>query len=103
MWCYLYPPPNDPVGAGVQFAGGKVVAVFTLGITFGWRTTTGIKVGQMLNNANGKVSDGSKWLSCAGYGAEATPNGHGAVTSILTLGPSVYGFALTRPSVSPCH
>jgi hypothetical protein len=103
MWCYLYPPPDDPVGAGVQFAGGKVVAVFTLGMTFGWRTTTGIKVGQMLNDPGGAVSDGSKWLSCAGYSAKATPNGNGAVTSILTLGLSVYGFALTRPSVSPCH
>ena len=103
MWCYLYPPPDDPVGAGVQFAGGKVVAVFTLGMTFGWRTTTGIKVGQMLDNPGGALSDGSKWLRCAGYSAKATPNGNGAVTSILTLGPSVYGFALTRPSVSPCH
>ena len=103
MWCYIYPPPDDPVGAGVQFAGGKVVAVFTLGMTFGWRTTTGIKVGQMLNNPSTVGSDGSKWLSCAGYSAKATPNGNGAVTSILTLGPSVYGFALTRPSVSPCH
>jgi hypothetical protein len=26
-----------------------------------------------------------------------------AVTSILTQGSAVYGFALTRPSVSPCH
>ncbi len=103
MWCYLYPPPDDPVGAGVQFVGGKVVAVFTLGMTFGWRTTTGIKVGQLLNNPEGDSNDGSKWLSCSGYSAKATPNGNGAVTSILTQGPSVYGFALTRPSVSPCH
>src|SRR6185437_8160511 len=30
MWFYTYPPPSDPVGAGVQFANGRVVAVFTL-------------------------------------------------------------------------
>ena len=72
-------------------------------MTWGWRTTTGIKVGQLLNNPDGESSDGSTWLDCAGYSAKATPNGNGAVTSILTLGASVYGFALTRPSVSPCH
>ena len=35
MWFYLYPPPSDPVGAGVQFANGRVVAVFTLGSPIG--------------------------------------------------------------------
>ena len=38
-----------------------------------------------------------------GYSAKATLTTHDAVTSILTQGSAVYGFALTRPSVSPCH
>ncbi|HEY4348894.1 MAG TPA: hypothetical protein VGM80_15025 [Gaiellaceae bacterium] len=102
MWCYLYPPPNDPVGAGVQFAGGKVVAVFTLGSPTGWRTDNGLRVGETLDAefATG-TGDGSRWLSCSGYSAKATRTGT-SVTSILTQGASVYGFALTRPSVSPC-
>jgi hypothetical protein len=98
MWFYTYPPPSDPVGAGVQFAGGRVVAVFTLGSPMGWRTDNGIRVGQILNNPSG----GPRWLSCAGYSAKPTEVSKAAVTSILTQGAAVYGFALTRPSVSPC-
>ncbi len=102
MWFYLYPPPDDPVGAGVQFERGKVVAVFTLGSPSGWHTESGIRVGQILANPyNGPSKD--TWLSCAGYGAQTTRSSKSAVTSILTQGAAVYGFALTRPSISPCH
>ena len=100
MWFYWYPPPADPQGAGVQFSHGRVVAVFTLGSPAGWHTETGIRVGQILDNP---TKPGSRWLSCAGYSAKATRTTPDAVTSILTQGSAVYGFALTRPSVSPCH
>jgi hypothetical protein len=100
MWFYFYPPPADPVGAGVQFENGKVVAVFTLGGPSGWHTQGGIRVGQILNNPS---SGDARWLICAGYSAKPTAKSSDAVTSILTQGSAVYGFALTRPSVSPCH
>jgi hypothetical protein len=100
MWFYWYPPPADPEGAGIQFANGRVVAVFTLGSPAGWRTETGIRVGQILNNP---TESGSRWISCAGYSAKSTETTPNAVTSILTQGSAVYGFALTRPSVSPCQ
>jgi len=103
MWFYLYPPPSDPVGAGVQFSAGRVVAVFTLGGPLGWHSESGIHVGQILNNPfDAGPSDKSRWLSCAGYSAKSTRTAHNAVTSILTQGSAVYGFALTRPSISPC-
>ncbi len=102
MWFYFYPPPDDPVGAGVEFRNDRVIAVFTLGGPTGWHTETGIKVGQILNGQyNGKTK--STWLSCAGYSAQLTRSSGSSVTSILTQGAAVYGFALTRPSVSPCH
>ena len=102
MWFFFYPPPQDPVGAGVEFQKGKVVAVFTLGGPAGWHTETGIKVGEILSSQfDGKST--SKWLSCAGYSAQLTHSSGNSVTSILTQGAAVYGFALTRPSVSPCH
>ncbi len=100
MWFYWYPPPADPQGAGVQFSQGRVVAVFTLGSPAGWHTETGIRVGQILDNP---TKPGSRWRSCTGYSASSTLTTHDAVTSILTQGSAVYGFALTRPSVSPCH
>jgi hypothetical protein len=99
-WFYFYPPPADPVGAGVEFRGGKVVAVFTLGSPQGWRTSTGIKVGQILGFP--RATD-PQWLSCNGYSAKPATRSGSAVASILTQGAAVYGFALTRPSVSPCH
>lgn len=101
MWFYWYPPPADPEGAGVQFANGRVVAVFTLGSPAGWRTETGIRVGQILNNPT--PGSTGRWLTCAGYSASSTRTTPNAVTSILTQGSAVYGFALTRPSVSPCR
>ncbi len=100
IWFYWYPPPADPQGAGVQFSQGRVVAVFTLGSPAGWHTETGIRVGQILDNP---TKPGSRWRSCTGYSASSTLTTRDAVTSILTQGSAVYGFALTRPSVSPCH
>lgn len=99
-WFYFYPPPADPVGAAVEFQNGKVVAVFTLGSPAGWRTSTGIKVGQILGFP--RASD-PQWTSCNGYSAKPATRSGTAVASILTQGAAVYGFALTRPSVSPCH
>ena len=52
-----------------QFAGGKVVAVFTLGSPTGWRTDNGIKVGQILDNPS-RAS--RAWQLCAGYSAKPT-------------------------------
>jgi len=101
MWFYFL-PTGDPVGAGVEFSGGRVVAVFTLGGPTGWHTETGMKVGQLLTTFN-DPNDPSEWKSCSGYSAKSAPTTGNAVTSILTQGESVYGFALTRPSISPCH
>jgi hypothetical protein len=103
-WFYVYPPPSDPVGAAVEFRGGRVVAVYTLGEPTGWHTETGIRVGQIIDNPPAaKGPSTSEYVACAGYGAKSTRSASGAVTSILTQGASVYGFALTVPSVSPCH
>jgi hypothetical protein len=103
-WFYVYPPPSDPVGAAVEFRNGRVVAVYTLGEPAGWHTETGIRVGQIIDNPTAaKGTSTSKYVACAGYGAKSTRSASGAVTSLLTQGASVYGFALTAPSVSPCH
>ena len=99
-WFYFYPPPADPVGAGVEFVRGQVVAVFTLGSPAGWRTSSGIKVGQILGFPH--ASD-PQWLTCNGYSAKPAARSGTAVASILTQGAAVYGFSLTRPSISPCH
>lgn len=97
-WLYMS-PTGDPYGAGVSFRNGKVTAIFTLGGITGWRRSDGLRVGQIFtkfNDPNGSTT------ACVGYGATSTRNGD-SVTSILTNGQSIYGFALTRPSEPVCH
>jgi hypothetical protein len=98
-WFFL-PPAKEGSGAGVRFRSGHVTAVFTLGSPRGWHTSDGLRVGQLLERFN-DPTDQSKWQYCGTYGAKSTSTAD-AVTSILTIGQSVYGFALTRPSESPC-
>jgi hypothetical protein len=98
-WFYLY-ATGDPVGAGVTFRRGRVTAVFTLGMALGWRSASGVRVGQLLDT-NDPDADGS-WEMCSGFAVRSQPSER-AVTSILTLGPAVYGFSLTRPSEPVCH
>lgn len=97
-WLYMS-PTGDPYGAGVSFRDGKVIAIFTLGGIRGWHRSDGLRVGQIFskfNDPNGTT------VACDGYGAISSP-GRNAVTSILTQGQSVYGFALTRPSEPVCR
>jgi hypothetical protein len=97
-WLYMS-PTGDPYGAGVSFREGKVTAIFTLGGITGWRRSDGLRVGQIFskfNDPNGRTT------ACVGYGAISS-HAPDAVTSILTQGQSVYGFALTRPSEPVCH
>jgi hypothetical protein len=98
-WFY-FAETGDPVGAGVVFREGRVTAVFTLGAKRGWRTAEGVKVGDYLSTQ--LLHDEGNWTVCAGYSAKSEESDD-AVTSILAVGPVVYGFSLTRPDESVCH
>ncbi|HEY6017157.1 MAG TPA: hypothetical protein VIU86_17500 [Gaiellaceae bacterium] len=98
-WYYTY--PDDPVGAAVSFRRGKVVAVFTLGSVFGWRTREGLRVGELIE----RVVDTYPQMQargCVGYSAFTTRS-PAAVTSIYVFGEVVYGFALSRPTEPVCQ
>jgi hypothetical protein len=97
-WIYMS-PTGDPYGAAVSFRNGRVTAIFTLGGIKGWRRSDGLRVGQTLSTFNDPQG---RTTACVGYGAMSTRNGD-TVTSILTNGQSIYGFALTRPSEPVCH
>jgi len=98
-WFY-WSPTGDPFGAGITFRHGRVTAVFTLGTPEGWHTSDGIRIGQLLQRFNDPGD--ATTPACNGYGAISTRTGE-TVTSILTSGQAVYGFALTRPSEPVCH
>jgi hypothetical protein len=98
-WLYTY--PSGPRGAAVSFAGGRVNAVFTLGVPRGWRTTRGVALGdpaEKIQATYGRLA----WSRCIGYGALSIRSRR-VVSSIYTYGESVYGFALTRPGEPVCQ
>ena len=97
-WFYFDSATSD-AGVAVAFRQGQVTAVFTLGSPEGWHTTDGLRVGEIFatfNDPRGTTT------ACSGYGAISTRSAD-AVTSILTQGQAVYGFALTRPSQPVCR
>jgi hypothetical protein len=99
-WLYTY-PAGGPRGAAVTFAGGRVAAVFTLGVPRGWRTTKGVVLGdpaEKVQTVYGRLT----WSRCLGYGALSIRS-KAAVSSIYTYGESVYGFALTKPGEPVCQ
>jgi hypothetical protein len=97
-WLYMS-PTGDPYGAGVSFRDGKVIAIFTLGQIKGWHRIDGLRTGQLFKKFNDHSGTPT---ACVGYGALSTRKGD-VVTSILMNGQSIYGFALTRPTVPVCH
>jgi hypothetical protein len=96
---FFFDSPTSDAGVAVSFRHGRVTSVFTLGSPDGWHTTDGLRVGQIFDTFNDPAG---KTTACSGYGAISTRSGN-AVTSILTQGQAVYGFALSRPSEPICH
>ena len=99
-WLYSY-RGSGTTGAAVSFRGGKVVAVFTVGVPRGWRTNRGVALGDPATKVH-SVYGALPWSRCIGYGAVSIRR-PGVVASIYTYGDSVYGFALTLPSEPVCQ
>ena len=97
-WFYFDSDKSD-AGVAVGYRHGLVTAVYTLGMPDGWHTSSGVRVGTLLQEFN---SPSGTTTACLGYGAVSTRSGN-VRTSILTNGQSIYGFALTRPSEPICH
>jgi hypothetical protein len=99
-WLYSY-RGSGTTGAAVSFRAGKVVAVFTIGVPRGWRTSRGVALGDPATKVH-SVYGALPWSRCIGYGAVSIRR-PGVVASIYTYGDSVYGFALTLPSEPVCQ
>jgi len=99
-WLYTY--ETKPVGAAVIFKGNHVVAVFTLGSPFGWRTQKGLALGADVHKLVAMYPASSMgYKGCIGFNALSTRQGE-TVTSIYTQAESVYGFALTMAGAPVC-
>lgn len=100
-WLYTYEHPEG-IGAAVSFRDDRAVAVFTLGAPAGWRTTNGLQLGELSIRIDDLFAS-PRWRTCIGYMALTVRSSRAAVTSIYSDGNSVYGFALTHPSVPVCQ
>jgi hypothetical protein len=81
---------------------GKVVAVFSLGAPFGWRSEHGVLVGDELHHAN-ELLGWTGFKVCRGYAAITTRSASGTSSAVYIHGDSVYGFALTAPRERVCQ
>jgi hypothetical protein len=95
-WYFTYRPFTQQ-GVGVEFRGGRVVALYTLWQPVGWRTASGVALGM------------PKWRlpqltpqQCRGYLALSNRT-RGAVTAYYVLGGRIWGFALLRPGEPVCR
>ena len=93
-WYFNY-RPFTPEGAGVAFARGRVVAVFTLWSPRGWRTSAGLRIGDVEARVT-QLYGALVSVRCGSYSAY-TFRRNGAVNVIYVLGGKVWGFGLSRP------
>jgi len=100
-WYFVY--PRQTVGAAVIFdRTDRAIAVFTLGMPFGWRTEKGLRLGAEIHSLTALYPTRQMNLQhCIGYNALSLRRGE-VVTSIYTQADFVYGFALTAPGRSTC-
>jgi hypothetical protein len=99
-WLYQY-STGEALGAAVVFEQGKVTAVFTLGSPEGWKTSKGLKMGDVISQVY-DFYDTNITTKCIGYDAISFRTGK-VTTSFYSSSGYVYGFALTAPSQPICQ
>ena len=99
-WYFNY-RPFAPQGAGVTFRRGRAAALFTLWSPPGWRTTSGIRLGDDVARVT-RQHGALLRTECGGY--YALTLGHGRVrTDFYVVGGTLWGFGLRRPALPPCR
>ena len=98
-WYFNY-RPFDPHGAGVSFARGRVVFVFTLWQPAGWRTSRGVVLGAAEAEVT-RIYPAALRQACGGYSALVL-FGRRAETAFYVHDGALWGFGLMRPGSTPC-
>ena len=99
-WYFTY-APFTPQGAGVEFRGGRVAAIFTLWSPSGWRTTKRLRIGDPVARVT-QLYGALPRLECGGYYALVQPRAR-ATTAFYVLDDKVWGFGLNRAGVPACR
>jgi hypothetical protein len=98
-WYFNY-RPFTPQGAGVVFARGRVVHVFTVWRPPGWRTPEGLVLGDPASEVS-RVYGSLDRRQCTFYYALLKP-GKTVQSAFYVFRDRVWGFGLTGPNASPC-
>jgi hypothetical protein len=98
-WYFNY-APFSPEGAGVQFRRGRVEGIFTLWSPGGWRTSRGLRIGDLEARVTALHSP-LRPGDCGSYRALLGRRGR-TVSAFYLVGDRVWGFALLRFPASPC-
>lgn len=91
----------DPKGLGVEFRGGRVAALFTLGRPDGWRTREGLRLGDHAARVT-ELYGALARRACRGYDALTLPRA-GATTAFYVFDGRVWAFALVGPRSGVCR
>lgn len=90
-----------PEGAGVEWLGGRVSAVFTLHRPRAWSTRGGIRLGDPIAGVTAAFAPLLR-RECGGYGAHEL-RGRRVTTVFYELDERLWAFALVRPGAAVCR
>ena len=99
-WYYNY-TAYEPQGAAVEFQGRRVGALFTLWSPTGWHTVQGVQTGDPASRIASVYGPLTR-LDCGTYVAYQLPRER-TLTVFYVYGEKVWGFGLTRRSLSVCR
>jgi hypothetical protein len=85
----------------VRFEHGKVVAVFSLGSPSGWRTNSGLYIGDPIGNVYQHYAT-TGTTRCIGFDAITVRTGK-TITAFYSAAGVIYGFAIVVPSLTVCQ
>ena len=99
-WYFTY-EPGRPEGAGVSFRNGRVVAIFTHWAPKGWRTHSGIRIGNPIELVTSRYGALPR-TQCANYSV-LTLARRGTVTAFYVVEEELWGFGLTTARLGACR
>jgi hypothetical protein len=98
---YFNLKPFEPQGAGVEFRQGRVARVFTVWRPTGWRTDGGLVLGVQADELRAAFPS-LRARSCERYTAYVGAGRKVPADVYYVFRGRLWGFALMRPSLSPC-
>jgi hypothetical protein len=99
-WYFTY-HPFARQGLAVEFAAGRVSAVYTLWRPSGWAASHGLRFGASPLTVH-RLGRTTRSVACRGYEALLRDTGHSR-TAYYVFDGGLWGFGLFRAGASPCR